>query len=567
MRHLAKFVCCVAVAVTWVRPTAAQDLNPVLKQSLQRLIQTEQQLTPAQRSRLSSGLQMMLALAHRKLDGVSVAPDAGVRPRSAPLMRRSAPLPLSPAGSGPVAVSGGSLDYALSRAFGFSQNQTSTAWCGQNLVTGFNNTATADEGLFNGQAISLGGVAYSHDGGQTFTDIGGLNAGTPVFNAAGGDPVVLCTSPSRFYYASLFFTGVPIDEFSFNPQNGVAINISDDGGQTWSEPIPAVLADCCNQLFDREWLAVDPSNPSRLYLTYTTFAFNDTPDGPCPQDFSTTIEFVRSFDGGHTWSVPAQLALACGGTSLQEVGASQVAVGPGGQVYVSYLLQSLSNFDRKLLFRASADQGASFGIQTTIAQPTPIGIESILQGFFLGNEEPSMTVDTSNGPNRGAIYVVWADGRNRSTVEVLSPTGQYNFGDILISKSSDSGATWSAPVAASPTPPEFTGAGRDQFQPAVAVDATGRVGVCYYDRSNDPENNLVDRFCSASTDGGASFPQRARLTVSSWIPAHFVDFDLPSHTLSDYDTVARDALGVSPGFFSAFQVEVNGNLNVQGGRF
>lgn len=562
MKRAARYCYCLAIVVGCVWMATAQNTNPAVQSQFQALRNADQRLTVNQRNALSVGLRSMLAMASRATDGGAEVPggDAGIR-GSAPLHGGASSF--SP--GLPVAVSSAALDYTLSRAGGFSQSQTSTAWCGQNVVTGFDNLAVAEQGFSNGGPISLSDAAFSHDAGQTFSDIGGLNPGTSVINSVGGDPVVVCASPSRFYYASLFFTGTFIDQFTVSPLLGMALNISDDGGQTWSEPIGIALTACCDNLYDREWLAIDPSNPNNLYLSFTRFSFSGGPDSPCPNDNNTGLDIVSSSDGGHTWSAPRELRTVCG-ASHQTIQSSQVAVGTGGQVYLAYLVEGPGDSQRTLLFRASVDHGATFGAESIVTEPQALGIFSFLQGFLLGNEDPSMTVDFSRGPSRGTIYIAWADGRGSSTIDVLSPTGRYQFGTVMISKSADGGATWLQPLEVSPPDPEFTGAGRDQFQPGVAVDSTGRVAVCFYDRGADSENNLVDRNCSVSADGGATFSRRVRLTASSWIPTHAVDFDLPSLSLSDYDSLAADHTGAYPGFFSAFQVEVNGNLDVLGGK-
>jgi hypothetical protein len=144
-------------------------------------------------------------------------------------------------------------------------------------------------------------------------------------------------------------------------------------------------------------------------------------------------------------------------------------------------------------------------------------------------------------------------------------SGTYNYGDIFVTSSSD-GVNWSTAVPVSPMDPAFTGRGRDQFMPGVAVDSTGAVAVCYYDRRNDPINNNVDRYCSVSRDHGASWVDQ-RMTLASWTPTHFSDAILSPDYMGDYDALTTDFLQTSTGFFGAFQIHTNGNPDVWGERF
>jgi hypothetical protein len=165
----------------------------------------------------------------------------------------------------------------------------------------------------------------------------------------------------------------------------------------------------------------------------------------------------------------------------------------------------------------------------------------------------------------GTIYIAWEDGRNNPQFDVLA--GTYNFGDIVLVKSTDGGTSWTSPKMVSPTPADFTGVGRDQFQPAVAVNRDGVLAVCYYDRRNDPLNNAVDHFCSISKDHGRSFHD-SRQTAQSWAPIHDTDlFASDPRALGFYDTVAPHLSSEKDdAFFTSFQVIKNAAPGVHGRR-
>jgi hypothetical protein len=66
----------------------------------------------------------------------------------------------------------------------------------------------------------------------------------------------------------------------------------------------------------------------------------------------------------------------------------------------------------------------------------------------------------------------------------------------------------------------------DQFHPAVATAKSGSIGVCFYDRRNDPLNFLIGRTCAVSMDaknwtniaidskGGPSIVNQGRFCLS-----------------------------------------------------
>lgn len=60
----------------------------------------------------------------------------------------------------------------------------------------------------------------------------------------------------------------------------------------------------------------------------------------------------------------------------------------------------------------------------------------------------------------------------------------------------------------------------DQWLPSVVVASNGVVGVLFYDRRNDPANNLdIDAYLAMSTDGGQTLLPNQRITATSFPPA------------------------------------------------
>jgi len=109
---------------------------------------------------------------------------------------------------------------------------------------------------------------------------------------------------------------------------------------------------------------------------------------------------------------------------------------------------------------------------------------------------PAITVDNSNGPHTGDLYVAMSTW-----------TGQYIRVQVI--RSTDGGATWSQPV---PLAPESDT--HDQFFPSISVSPTGRVGVSWLDRRNDPADIDYQAFAAISTDGGQTFGTNWQLTTA-----------------------------------------------------
>jgi hypothetical protein len=127
----------------------------------------------------------------------------------------------------PVPVSNPTADFLFSISTGFIQSETDTAWCGNNVVVGFNDSGSLLESmLFGPGGSSDSGVGYSTDQGASFRDAGFVNPGPNPKNLLIGDPVVGCASGSNFHFSQLFSTTDPTGK----PLTAVSLSTSTDGG-------------------------------------------------------------------------------------------------------------------------------------------------------------------------------------------------------------------------------------------------------------------------------------------------------------------------------------------------
>jgi hypothetical protein len=548
--------------VAWAQ-VALEQLS-ALKATMEQVKAFSQRLPARTRHLLSGGALNLINLAER-FDQI----EPGLRQAPAGLGRAPDVFPPLAVDEGAVGilrpkprqVSDPSTDVAFSSFGGFTQSETATAWCGDNVVVGFNDSGSFFETSVDPRAPigqSFVGFARSTDQGVSFTDMRFLHPG-PVDNFLGGDPVVRCADPRTFYFASLL---------SRPGTSDISMSKSTDGGATFGDPVSAVSKEAFTHFLDKPWMDVDPTDPNTIYVTYTDF--DDFSGDVCGFDVDgfpiprNAIELVRSDDGGTTWSAPVAVQEICGFVS--SVQGSQVAVGPSGEVYVPW--EEITDFlIREIDIRKSTDNGVTFGDIVKVDDVTPVGDGFLLQGAFRSLLEfPSLAVDRSaEGNTHGNVYIAWHDARNLAVQDPIA--GRYGFADVLLSRSTDGGARWSSPVRVNDnTEPLPSGLGTDQYQPGVAVDHTGNVGVCFYDRREDANNFRIDRFCAVSTNAGASWTN-TRLTRKNFAAVPAQDFLINPFYMGDYDSLATDFTQVNSGFIGAWGDNSLGNPDVKASAF
>jgi len=526
------------------------------KVALKKFVDAVNRLSPEVRRHLSRGLQNYLHYANAVVNGGALAGNLS----TANFASKNAKSNWNPWNM--IPVSSPALDPATQ---GYTQNTTSSAWCGNTMVVGYEDSGAlfrSDPNGAFGVPTSVNGVSYSDNGGKTFTDLGLLTPGTSSGNALLGDPAVTCSSPAHFQYASLMTTTLDNVTWFIGP----AVSFSANEGRSWSEPQQVVGLGSDQQMVDSPWLAVDPTDSQRLYLSYTEMDFLGA---AC-----NGIDMISSFDGGKKWNPPIVIDQECpptDPTAIQNtVAGSSITVGSDGEVYVAYeffpgALPS-GPLNNEIKFASSRNHGGAFSKPLRVANLVPNGTGTELCGHLQVYEYPHIAVDRSHGPSRGTIYVAYPDGRNKITADANCTGGTYAYPDIFVAKSINSGRTFSVLGAISPTPKDFGGIGRDQFLPGVAVDKDGDVAVCYYDRRNDPADMRVDRFCSVSSNQGKTWTDR-QVSNLQWLPSLNRDPLDPGYGISEYDALTSEFLLHGDGFFGAFLVEISGNQNVVATKF
>jgi hypothetical protein len=362
---------------------------------------------------------------------------------------------------------------------------------------------------------------FSNDGGKSF---GAVDLPLPPPESTNGtdfgsDPGVAFDTHGNVYYSYIVvfwnrtLSGVQGSE--------MAVAKSSDGGRTWPQVTYFNLSSGGGTFNDKPMIAVD-TNPSSPYRDSVYVAWDTTGGQQGKSSTNSAVLFSRSTNGGKTFSAPVAVnALTSGPTA--DIGADPV-VGPNGEVYVAW--HDVQN--SRIVVNRSLDGGVTFGEPVTIA-PTAIAFDSAIPPEASRDAllYPACSADRSSRAYRGRLYCSWMDG---------TPS---NGTDIFVSRSTNRGQSWSAPLRVND---DQTGVVKDQFNQWLAVDpATGAVDLSWTDPRNDPKDTKTDTYATASTNGGTSFAANVKVTTATSDESAANPFANASDQYGDYEGIA--ALG------------------------
>jgi hypothetical protein len=234
---------------------------------------------------------------------------------------------------------------------------------------------------------------------------------------------------------------------------------------------------------DKTWLAVDVSPRSpHLNRAYVVWTRSGGADG-------IRVLLSHSDDGAHTWSAPVRV----NDRSLADGAITSVAIGPGGDVYVTW--DDIAA--RTISIARSTDGGAHFGRTRLVAKERsprsascdPPGTSIPADPRRCVTADATVAVDDSSGRYAGRVYVSYAGARSHGWRVVVAA-----FDPAL------------EPLGEKRVDPAEGRTTSDQFQPAAAVDSsTGTLWVCFYNTSGDPRRVSAVCSCATSSDGSRSW--------------------------------------------------------------
>ena len=375
------------------------------------------------------------------------------------------------------------------------------------------------------------------DGGKTWSDF-------PVFSnsdyQATGDPSVAFDANGHAYYATLGFRFVS----STNVMNAdVLVSNSGDGGKSWSvvrvQPGSGLLTSPGNSL-DKEYITAWGNG--NVIVTWTNFL--QAQKGAL---VSITTHSSVSHDSGRTWSPQNTIS---GGLNLSDFTTPEMTA--DGRLFVTFIntpAGSTTGRDDFEIVELSPTTGAMIGGPVKIASvfdgstdyPIAFGRQTFQDSVFRNGDPFSLAVDPTDGAHMAAV---WADMRNSTLPAPSDPYTAKTNSDVIVSQSSDHGATWAAPTAL--TIPN------DQFMPWAVYDTTGHLRIGFFDRQYDPDNHMVGySVATESTHGSLAFKVTQVTTALSdptmgdrWFGRN-VNSNFPHATafMGDYSNIAATSNG------------------------
>jgi hypothetical protein len=308
----------------------------------------------------------------------------------------------------------------------------------------------------------------SIDGGQSWHD----SAFPEQRRWGGADPQVAFTPAGTALFATL--TTAPDPEGRM--RGFLHAYRSTDGGVTWGQ------ASDLGYSYDHPQMVVDHTEgpfSGRAYMAVL-------------HGFPVyTVSVFRSEDDGQSWT---GLQEAANGGGELGINATTPMVLSDGSLVVPYMDFEFLPERRQpgqassLWIVVSSDGGLTFSEPRLVATRR-FNDEGGYGGF------PQLAADFRPGPYRDHLYAAWVDHEGQEP-------------RIFVSRSADRGKTWTDPRPADPDAPP----GTYQFQPAIAVNQGGVVGLTWFDTRGQDNQDTFHQVVSASPDGGVSWLPPVRIS-------------------------------------------------------
>jgi hypothetical protein len=406
-----------------------------------------------------------------------------------------------------------------------------------------NAVAAYQEGRIASGGDATNGFATTFDGGATWIhgELPGLTQyGRGTALDQGGhferaSDAVVAFGPNNIVYAnSLVFDqtkGTDLAESLVGEdaalRSGIVMNVSYDGGRTWSAPV-IIQDDDINGQNDKNWIAVDNSDApghhkGRVYVVWDRgepVVYNY-----CDHDCDQQQNWLPDAQIAHGVVWPGQgigaypMVLKDGSLGMA-ISAGQGVPNPGSTDQPTAIPTGGQEF-------ILAPQAGSTPWPAPLVFAPPIVVAKNQNGGTTAQRGSSGMPSAATDTKSGTIYDVWDDTRFRTDGK----------NDVVFSKSTD-GVNWTKPARISGGP---TADKVNHYVPAVSVDEKGIVHVMWRQRDESGAaplyTDVIDTYYSESSDGGTTWT--APLKVNSqpsnpWYGA----FSRTGTFEGDYDQIA-----------------------------
>jgi len=244
---------------------------------------------------------------------------------------------------------------------------------------------------------------------------------------------------------------------------------STDAGTTWSAPVALdpptdILQDLSPDI------ATDGSGT--WVVAWNKGSFGDPVDAD--------IYIARSVDGGASWSASAALDVGAGTDIAEDISPT---LATDGTTWLA-AWETSSPADRDITISRSIDGGVTW------TPPVPLNSDAATDTRF--DSDVRLATD-----GLGTWVAVWSAG--------------VSFLPIQVARSTDAGATWTAPAALDPA---ATAAGHREFFPTIA--AGGGAWVAAWDADQGSLGGDGDLLVARSADGGATWGEAIPLNSGAF---------------------------------------------------